>query len=33
MGLPNIKHCADELSIDTKVGKGTTLKAKVYLAA
>ena len=31
MGLPNIKHCADEMSIDSRVGKGTMLKAKVYL--
>jgi serine/threonine-protein kinase RsbT len=30
MGLPNMKQNSDELSLDTKVGKGTTLKAKVY---
>lgn len=31
MGLPNIKQCSDDLVIDTKVGVGTTLKAKIYL--
>lgn len=31
MGLPNIKQCSDELEIDTKVGVGTTLKAKIYV--
>jgi serine/threonine-protein kinase RsbT len=31
MGLPNIKHCSDELFIDSKVGEGTLLRAKVYL--
>lgn len=31
MGLPNIKQCSDELVIDTKIGEGTTLKAKIYL--
>jgi anti-sigma regulatory factor (Ser/Thr protein kinase) len=30
MGLPNIKHCSDELQIDSKVGIGTRLYAKVY---
>ncbi len=30
MGLPNIKQCSDELSIESKVGKGTTLKATVF---
>lgn len=30
MGLPNMKQNSDELSLDTKVGIGTTLKAKVY---
>ena len=30
MGLFNIKQCSDELSIDSKVGVGTTLNAKVY---
>jgi anti-sigma regulatory factor (Ser/Thr protein kinase) len=29
MGLPNIKQCSDELSIESKVGEGTTLKAIV----
>ncbi|MDN5335427.1 MAG: serine/threonine-protein kinase RsbT [Synergistales bacterium] len=31
MGLPNIKKYSDELVIDTKPGKGTTLKAVIYL--
>jgi serine/threonine-protein kinase RsbT len=26
MGLPNIKRCADEFEIDSKVGQGTRLK-------
>ncbi|UCH10591.1 MAG: CBS domain-containing protein [Fidelibacterota bacterium] len=26
MGLPNIKNCSDEMSIDTKLGKGTNLE-------
>ncbi len=26
MGLPNIKNCADELTIDSSVGKGTILR-------
>ncbi len=30
MGLFNIKQCSDELSIDSKVGEGTRLNAKVY---
>jgi serine/threonine-protein kinase RsbT len=30
MGLPNIKQCSDELHIDSKVGVGTKLRAKVY---
>jgi len=30
MGLYNIKQCSDELKIDSKVGLGTTLDAKVY---
>ncbi len=30
MGLPNIKQCADELKIDSKVGTGTLLQATVY---
>ncbi|HVN96266.1 MAG TPA: ATP-binding protein [Syntrophorhabdaceae bacterium] len=32
MGLPNIKQCSDELTIDSRVGQGTTLKAKVYFS-
>ena len=31
MGLPNIKKYTDEFSIDTEVGKGTTLNLKVYI--
>lgn len=30
MGLPNIKRNADKLSIDTEVGKGTTITITVY---
>ena len=30
MGLPNMKQCSDELRLDTKIGHGTTLTAKVY---
>jgi anti-sigma regulatory factor (Ser/Thr protein kinase) len=30
MGLFNIKQCSDELSIESKVGIGTILNAKVY---
>jgi len=33
MGLPNIKQCSDELTLDTRVGEGTTLKAKVFFAS
>lgn len=29
MGLPNIKRCADELSIQSKVNQGTTVRAKI----
>jgi len=31
MGLPNIKRYADELEIDTEVGKGTVVTITVYL--
>jgi serine/threonine-protein kinase RsbT len=31
MGLPNIKHCSDTLSIETRPGIGTTLKATIYV--
>lgn len=31
MGLPNINQCSDELHIDSKVGVGTKLQAKVFL--
>ncbi|MFW5754317.1 MAG: ATP-binding protein [Marinilabiliaceae bacterium] len=31
MGLPNMKKNADELNIDTKVGKGTTVDIVIYL--
>jgi CBS domain-containing protein/anti-sigma regulatory factor (Ser/Thr protein kinase) len=30
MGLPNIKHCTDEMKIDSKVGEGTNLQFTVY---
>ncbi len=30
MGLSNIKQCSDDLKIESKVGVGTTLNAKVY---
>lgn len=30
MGLPNIKQCSDELSLESKIDEGTTLKAIVY---
>lgn len=32
MGLPNIKRNCDEFMIDSTVGKGTTLKCKVYFS-
>jgi anti-sigma regulatory factor (Ser/Thr protein kinase) len=31
MGLPNIKKYSDELDIETEPGKGTTLRALIYL--
>lgn len=31
MGLPNIKNYTDDLKIDSVVGKGTTLRMKVYI--
>ncbi len=31
MGLPNIKKNSDELEIESKVGKGTTLKMKYFI--
>jgi len=30
MGLPNIRNCADEFSLDSEVGKGTTLRVVIY---
>ncbi len=30
MGLPNIKNCADEFTLDSIVNKGTTLKVIIY---
>ncbi len=30
MGLPNIKKYTDEMIIETEVGKGTTIKLKVF---
>lgn len=32
MGLPNIKRNCDEFMIDSTVGKGTTLRCKVYFS-
>lgn len=32
MGLPNIKRNCDEFMIESTVGKGTTLRCKVYFA-
>ena len=32
MGLPNMKKYSDEMTIDTEVGKGTTLTMTVYAA-
>lgn len=31
MGLPNIKKYTDEMIIETQVGKGTTIKLKVFV--
>ncbi len=31
MGLPNIKKYTDEMTIDSEVGKGTTIKLKVFI--
>jgi sensor histidine kinase YesM len=31
MGLPNIKNCTDEMSIDSKPGKGTNVEFIVFL--
>ena len=31
MGLPNIKKYTDEMIIETEVGKGTTIKLKVFV--
>jgi len=30
MGLPNIKNCADEFTIDSTPGKGTKLRVVIY---
>ncbi|MHB9095375.1 MAG: ATP-binding protein [Eubacteriales bacterium] len=30
MGLPNIKNCADEFTLDSMVNKGTTLRVIIY---
>ncbi len=30
MGLPNMKRYTDEMTIDTKIGKGTTIKMTVF---
>ena len=31
MGLPNMKKYTDEMQFDTVIGKGTTIKMKVYI--
>jgi anti-sigma regulatory factor (Ser/Thr protein kinase) len=31
MGLPNIKRNADELKVESEVGKGTTLRMRFFL--
>ena len=31
MGLPNMKHCTDEMQIDTVVGEGTTITMTVNI--
>lgn len=31
MGLPNMKRCADELTIDTKITEGTRVEITIYL--
>jgi anti-sigma regulatory factor (Ser/Thr protein kinase) len=31
MGLPNIKKCADEIKIDSKIGEGTSLEIIFYV--
>jgi serine/threonine-protein kinase RsbT len=31
MGLPNMKHCSDELTIKSKSGVGTILEARIHL--
>ncbi len=31
MGLPNIKKCADKMILTSQVGKGTNLKATIYI--
>lgn len=31
MGLPNIKHCSNDLKIRSEPGVGTTLEARIYL--
>jgi len=32
MGLPNMKRYSDEMSIDTKLNEGTTVKMRIYLS-
>ena len=32
MGLPNMKKNVDELTIESKVGKGTTVRMLTYFA-
>ena len=32
MGLPNMKRYSDEMTIDTEVGKGTTVTVKIKVS-
>lgn len=31
MGLPNMKKCSDKFSVDSKLGKGTTITMEMYI--
>lgn len=31
MGLPNMKKCADKFSVDSELGKGTTITMEMYI--
>ena len=32
MGLPNMKRYSDEMSIETELGVGTTIKMRIYMS-